>query len=239
MSVTEDEKQHSTELEPARLSAFFDGVCAIAITLLVLNIHIPEISCMQGRCQRSLMAELLTQWPNYTSFLLSFALVGVVWLNHHSLLSYVKKTNHVLNVLNLLLLLDVVLLPYPAALIASYIGTSEQQTAILVYSCVWFLGSICFNLIWWYIVRTPRLRDPLVSPTELKRVSRLYLLGPLTSGAGVICSLFWQGVPGLVLCSCIVVFYLLPVMDRNNQKKERLSHNLEKKGETVTNTRTY
>lgn len=83
--------------------------------------------------KKSLLYALGEQWPTYLSFLLSFLIVGIVWGNHHTMFSYVKRSNHTLVVLNLLLLLSIVILPFVAALLALYLGTPEQQTAVLVY----------------------------------------------------------------------------------------------------------
>src|SRR5258708_15528139 len=91
--------------ETLRIEAFSDGVFAIAITLLILEIKIPNPA------QGSLATALLRQWPSYVGFLLSFAYTGVMWMNHHRMFTHIKRSNDTLLVLNLLLLLGVTVVP--------------------------------------------------------------------------------------------------------------------------------
>src|ERR1700730_16451236 len=97
------------EIGTSRIEAFSDGVFAIALTLLVLSMHIPLPNELR---QGDLWSALGSQWHTYLSFLLSFTIVGVVWGNHHTMFSYIKRANHLLVILNLLLMLVVVLLPF-------------------------------------------------------------------------------------------------------------------------------
>jgi len=98
-------------MSPNRLEAFSDGVFAIAITLLVLDIHIPV-----PEAGRTLADELGTQWPSYVAYAVSFLTIGIVWINHHAMIQRLRKVDHEVLVLNLLLLLFVGLLPFTTAL---------------------------------------------------------------------------------------------------------------------------
>src|SRR3954470_2626590 len=114
-----------------RLEAFSDGVLAIVITLLILEIKVPEPEQARGRLGRA----LAEQWPHYVAFLLSFLIVGIIWLNHHATINLLQRTDHRLLVLNLLLLLPVTVLPWPTDLLATYAteGTpGDQRLAVLV-----------------------------------------------------------------------------------------------------------
>jgi uncharacterized membrane protein len=94
----------------SRLEAFSDGVFAIAITLLVLEIPVPSVEYGE------LMDELLDQWPAYAAYVVSFAVIGIIWINHHAIFGYVERADRALLLLNLNLLLWVALLPWPKSL---------------------------------------------------------------------------------------------------------------------------
>ena len=116
--------------ETGRVEAFSDGVFAIAITLLILEIKIPKPS------DGALANQLLRQWPSYFAFLISFAFIGVMWINHHRLFTHIKRCNNTLMILNLLLLLGVTIVPFPTAVLATHIGFADQRTAALLYNGV-------------------------------------------------------------------------------------------------------
>src|SRR5258707_7291898 len=105
------------EKETARVEAFSDGVFAIAITLLVLDLKVPRDVPADH-----LAAELLRSWPSYGAFLVSFATIGIMWLNHHRLFTLIHRVDHALLVLNGLLLLTVTVVPFPTSLLAAYLG---------------------------------------------------------------------------------------------------------------------
>src|ERR1700759_4424760 len=108
--------------ETARVEAFSDGVFAIAITLLILEIKVPSPS------QGHLAAVLLQQWPSYLAFLLSFVYIGIMWINHHRMFTSIRRSTDVLLILNLLLLLGVTVVPFPTAVLATYMGGPDQRT---------------------------------------------------------------------------------------------------------------
>jgi uncharacterized membrane protein len=101
--------------ETSRIEAFSDGVFAIAITLLILEIKIPTPG--SGR----LSLQLMNQWPAYVSFLISFAFIGIMWINHHRLLTHIVRSDNTLLILNLVLL-GVVAVPFPTAVLAIHLG---------------------------------------------------------------------------------------------------------------------
>jgi len=114
------------EKETARIEAFSDGVFAIAITLLILEIKIPGVGT------GDLSRQLLRQWPSYIAFVISFAFIGIMWINHHRLFTHIKRSNNALLFLNLLLLLGVCAVPFPTAVLAQHFGQSEQRTAAIL-----------------------------------------------------------------------------------------------------------
>ncbi len=160
--------------ETGRLEAFSDGVIAIAITLLVLEIHVPPVD--EGG---ALLASLLEQWPIYLAFLLSFATIGIMWINHHRLFTVIKRVDHNFLILNTLLLLGITLVPFTSALLGEYIGHEGEQVAAMVYSGVFVVIAIFFNLMWWYAARHNWLDMTGESLRIVQITSRQYRYGPL------------------------------------------------------------
>src|SRR5262249_11394162 len=109
--------------ETARIEAFSDGVFAIAITLLILEIKIPQPA------QGDLVVALLRQWPSYMAFFLSFAYIGIMWINHHRMFTLIKRSDDVLIILNLLLLFGVTAVPFPTAGLAPPFGGAPEAPA--------------------------------------------------------------------------------------------------------------
>jgi uncharacterized membrane protein len=187
--------------ETSRIEAFSDGVFAIAITLLILEVKVPASP------QGSLGAALLRQWPSYLGFLLSFAFIGIMWMSHHRMFTLIKRTNDTLLVLNLLLLLGVTVVPFPTAVLAVHLGGPEQKTAAVLYNATFVIIGITFNILWRYAVAR-RLIDPSALPSAAS-MSRQYAFGPIIY---LIClALAWVSVKAsLALSIGIAVFFALP-----------------------------
>ena len=132
-------------MSPGRLEAFSDGVFAIAITLLVLDIHVPDPSTTADLAQ-----QLGSQWPSYVAYGVSFLTIGIIWINHHAMLRRIKAIDHEILILNLLLLLCVGLLPFTTALMAAYLKESEGETlAAAIYAGSFLLMSVVFAAMNW------------------------------------------------------------------------------------------
>lgn len=146
----------------SRVEAFSDGVFAIAITLLVLELKVPEGN-------GSLWHKLIHEWPQFAAYLSSFAVIGVMWVNHHSMFRAIVRTDRPLLFLNLLLLLWTSLLPFPTSLVSRYLGGGgwDASTAEAVYSANLTLAAIAFSLVWLRAVRGGRLiASPLGAAAE-------------------------------------------------------------------------
>lgn len=159
------------QTETSRIEAFSDGVFAIAITLLILEVKVPDTA------HGPLAVGLLRQWPSYLAFLLSFVYIGVMWMNHHRMFTHIRRSNDTLLVLNLLLLLGVTAVPFPTAVLASSLGTPEQRTAAIFYNGVYIMIAVFFNVLWRYAVRHQLLDKSLAASAAM--ISRQYALGPL------------------------------------------------------------
>ena len=188
--------------ETARVEAFSDGVFAIAITLLILEIKVPPHTGTGV-----LRHELFELWPSYLAFLASFMTIGVMWLNHHRLFTLIEKNDDGLIAFNLLLLLGITWLPFPTALLAEHLlgPQVDQQTAALVYASSFFVIAIVFNVMWRYAVRVEIVRQHL----NVGGITRQYSVGPLMYGALVVVAYFsakWC----LVLSAIYALYFALP-----------------------------
>ncbi len=167
------------EKDTNRLEAFSDGVFAVAITLLVLNIKIPELDASGKLLDAELWPELIKQWPMLVAYVTSFATIGIMWLNHHRVFSHVKRTSTLLLLFNLLLLLIIVFIPVPTALLAEQLRFPDQHAAALIYSGTNILMAISFNLIWNHAARGGRLLGTNIDLKSVEAISAQYMYGPL------------------------------------------------------------
>jgi len=162
------------EKETARIEAFSDGVFAIAITLLILEIKVPQ----EAGSEETLTKALARQWPSYVAFLSSFATIGIMWINHHRLFTHIRRIDHGLLVLNSLLLLAVVVVPFPTALLAAHWGGPGERVAAIVYSGLFVVVAVFFNLLWRYAAGGNRLLRKNAA-ADVKAITRQYSFGPL------------------------------------------------------------
>jgi uncharacterized membrane protein len=142
--------ERSPELE--RLALFSDAVFAIAITLLVLELKVPEREAVEaaGGLGRALLAEI----PRFYAFLVSFIVIGSYWILHHRMFRYLRRCDEGLVALNLALLLFVAFLPFPVALFGSF---RRDPVAIGFYVASMLATGATLNLLWWYAARKGRL----------------------------------------------------------------------------------
>jgi uncharacterized membrane protein len=138
----------------SRLEAFSDGVLAIVITLLAIELRPPEVEPGQ-----TLASALWHEWPSYLAFVLAFAQIGVIWLNHHRLFDQVRIVDGKLLLLNLNLLMWITLIPFPTALVAEHLrdGGAATKTAVAVFSATLFATSIAFTALYAWITHDERL----------------------------------------------------------------------------------
>jgi len=130
-----------------RIGTFSDSVFAVAITLLVLNIHVPSISL--HLTNRTLASKLSALWPNYEAFVLSFAIIGIYWILHHLMFRYVERYNGWFLWLNLFFLMCIVFMPFTASLISEY---GDTAIATIVYAANLAVASLLMAVIWWYSI---------------------------------------------------------------------------------------
>jgi TMEM175 potassium channel family protein len=167
-----------------RLEAFSDGVFAIAITLLVLEIRVPDEAAVARA--GSLFAALRALWPSYAGYAISFLVIGIMWANHHAMFRYIRRCDRNLLLINVLFLMCVSFLPFPTAVMADYLRhPGEQQPAMAFYSATLFVIALAFNAVWRYGTAGRRLLDPAADEEAVATISRRYLVGPLAYAATV------------------------------------------------------
>ena len=198
-----DEAHH---YDTQRLEAFSDGVFAIAITLLIIEIGVPHVEA-----EESLTRALLDLWPSYFGYAVSFLTIGVMWINHHYLFKDIARVDHTLLVLNLLLLLGVAFVPFPTAVLAEYLRESDHQLeATLAYGGTYTIISVFFVAFWLYASSGRRLIDEHVSDARLQSRTRRYLPGPLVYIATLVLAFITPWI-SLGVYAGLAVFWLLPL----------------------------
>jgi uncharacterized membrane protein len=202
------------EKETARLEAFSDGVFAIAITLLVLDLKIPHDAA------ESLNAQLLAQWPAYLAYFTSFATIGIMWINHHRLFLLIRRVDHRLLLLNLFLLLGVSIVPFPTQLVADHLGRAGETEAVSVYAAASIYIAISFNVLWRYASsakRQPVLLNVPHDAPEVIAIHEQYRFGPwIYAIAGALA--LWNAKLGFALMVALAVFFLIPPRPRDAQR---------------------
>jgi len=187
--------------ETSRVESFSDGVFAIAITLLILDVHVP------GSSQGHLGSALARQWPTYVAFLISFAFIGIMWVNHHRLFNHIRRTDNGLLFLNLLLLLGVTIVPFPTALLAAHYYSGNRTVAAAVFNGTYVFIAIFYNVLWRHAVTRGLIDSSAAIAAEA--TSRQYAIGPISYLACF--GLGWFNVPAsLALNIALAAFFAIP-----------------------------
>jgi uncharacterized membrane protein len=161
-----------SEKNTARVEAFSDGVFAIALTLLILEIRVPHLA--DGASNRELGSALLALWPSFLAFLLSFGVVLTMWINHHEFMRVVERADARFLFANGFLLLMVTFVPFPTALLAQYLGTRAANAAVAFYCGTFVMVNIAFNVLLYSVVKNRRLLFRDKSDTSLTKVRKAY-----------------------------------------------------------------
>jgi len=194
--------------ETSRVEAFSDGVFAIVLTLLVLDLLPGE----QGQTGE----QVLASWPRYLAFLTAFVTVGSIWLGHHSAFSRIRRVGPAALVLNLGLLLATSLAPWPTALIAAGIGGSgdQERTAVLAYSAVTVLVGLSWILLQRHFASRPELLERPEDAVWMRRSARFSLA---SVGVGVLGAALAFVAP----IASVVLYLVVPGLFVVNTLRER------------------
>jgi uncharacterized membrane protein len=175
--------------ETSRTEAFSDGVIAIAITLLVLDLRVPARETLH----HSLAMTLRGEWPAYAAYVTSFLIIGIIWVNHHGVFELVGRVNRSTLFLNLLLMMTVVAIPFTTSLLSEYLlaGARNARTAAVVYSLVMLAMSFSFAALYAHVARHPAQLADGVDPAVVRRsVIRFSAVGILLYLGALVVALF-------------------------------------------------
>ena len=191
----------TSSLSTFRLETLEDGVFAIAMTLLVLNLKIPET------IDQSVFNAIVKIWPNLVTFFGSFILLGVYWFGHRTALHFIKNADHVFHWINMLLLMFVSIVPFSASVIAKYY---QDRGAIILYGLNLITIGVTMYWQWCYATSHSRLIDKELSSFVIRYAKIRCIFAPLAY-IFAICLSFLNLVIPLILYTVIPVFYILPI----------------------------
>jgi len=163
------------EKETGRLEAFSDGVFAIAMTLLALDLQVPRVGAAVTRL--SLSEALLKQWPAYLAFVTSFFTILIMWVNHHTVFRLVRRVNMRIMFANGMLLMMTTAVPFTTAVVATYMQTPAASVACAVYTGTFVLVAFSFNWLWFSITRSPEVLRSDASERTIEKISKNYRVG--------------------------------------------------------------
>jgi uncharacterized membrane protein len=194
-------------MNKARVEAFSDGVFAFAITLLVVTIAQPED-------YRHLAHDLARRWPSLAAYVVSFAVIGIMWLNHHSVFSHFSRVDRGLVYLNLLLLMTVAFLPYPTGVLGQALARGQgERTAAVVYAVTMTANAVAWTALWLYAAHDRRLLRTSF-PEQQRRVSTLlFSMGGVVYGASIGVA-FLNAYAFLALQGALAVYYAFDPLSR-------------------------
>ena len=217
--MSEDDEVSTTPERPglrrtARLEAFSDGVFAIAITLLVLDLAIPETR----QSEKDLLHAVRDQWPGYLGYIVSFSTIGALWLGHNAITDYLSRADTTLLRLNLLLLLFVSFLPFPTRLLSEYITTDHaERVAVTFYGLTLLVAGALLSLIWRYALHAHLVR-PDAGDEEITLLTHRLTPGLAGYAVLIVVGLF-APVAAVIGYFVIALFFLLPLHIRPRRRR--------------------
>ncbi|MFJ9942573.1 TMEM175 family protein [Streptomyces erythrochromogenes] len=189
------------ENETGRVEAFSDGVFAIIITILVLELKVPEES------GSAFWHGVREQWPHYAAYVVSFLIIGVMWVNHHTIFSHLKRVDRPLLFLNLMVLMVVSVIPYTTNVLAEHLTEGgDANPAAVLYSLVTVAYALAFLLFWWYVTRVGHLFHEEVDKDGARATRVRFGLGAIAYPCTVLLA-FFSAPLTLVAHFLIAIYY--------------------------------
>ncbi|MDE2126214.1 MAG: DUF1211 domain-containing protein [Armatimonadetes bacterium] len=191
-----------------RIQAFSDGVFAIAITLLILDIHVPTLPA--NAPPHALARALVNQWPAYGAYIFTFVMIGIYWANHHYIFRLYVRTNHAFNLLNVLFLMCICFLPYPTAVVAQYFAApSQQSAAVTLYAIGLLLPAATWLLCWLYATSRRRLIDKRLTQGFIRQMTVQFCASCAVYAVAIAVTQVSPGA-GIAIALGLTLIYLLP-----------------------------
>jgi uncharacterized membrane protein len=195
----------SSKNETLRIEMFSDGVFAIAITLLILEIKVPAIDAIHSA--DDLWKGLAHLWPSYFAFILSFGFILIAWVNHHMTFNFLEKSSPKLMFANGFLLLNIIFLPYPTALLAEYITSDYIQPAVVFYCFCYVLQNIAWTLLFIAIAKSKLLKNDQAVHAAYHQFRKFCRIG-LVIYISITILAWWFPLPALVLNTLLWFLWL-------------------------------
>ncbi|HSB85406.1 MAG TPA: TMEM175 family protein [Ilumatobacteraceae bacterium] len=199
-------------MNKTRVEAVSDGIFAIAITLLVLTISEPDD-------YSRLASELGDRWPSLAAYVVSFAVIGIMWFNHHSVFSLLESVDGPFFYLNLLLLMTIGFLPYPTGVLGQALQKGQgERSAAVIYSVTMAVNALAWGALWIYAsARRRLLKDSF--PESRRRVATLAFTAGVGAYALSIAVAFINAYACLAFHAALAVYYALdPISRRANRQ---------------------
>jgi len=189
--------------DTVRLVAFSDGVFAITITLLVLEIRPPTD-------EENLLHGLLELWPSYLAYAVTFLFIGQVWVNHHVMFDQIRAADRLVLLLNTLVLMVVAFLPFATSVLADALRSGDgEQTAVVFYGIAFAVTALTFNAVWHY-ARRRRLLSKALDPAGATAIGRRFQLALAWLATGAMLGALLP-VVGVAVIVAFNAFYWLPI----------------------------
>jgi len=191
-------------VESGRLEAFSDGVFAVAITLLALNLAVPG----PGPGHGPLGQQLADHWPAFAAYVVSFLTIGIIWVNHHAVVGNFSEVDRPLLFLNLLLLFFVISIPFATETIADYLkrGGPDASLAAAIYQGVFLGMPLSFGALFWWSIRRSHLKVPLSGAGARAALVR-FTSGSIVYGAAI--GIAYLSAPASLLVSALLAVYYM------------------------------
>lgn len=194
-------------MSTGRLESFSDGVIAVAATLLVLEITVPAL-----RSHETLVHALLEQWPQYAAYAVSFFTIGIIWVNHHAMISRLKTADYPILFFNLVLLMCIAELPFATSLLAHYLKHGEgEHVAAGVYAGSFLVMSSAFAALNQLILlRRAHMLSEQIGDERRRAILRRSIIGllPYAIATGLAAV---SAYVALIICAAVGVYYTLPI----------------------------
>jgi uncharacterized membrane protein len=185
-------------VETARLETFSDGVFAIAATLLILEVH---------RANGSVAHGLVHAWPSYAAYAISFLTIGIIWVNHHTVMRLIGRVDRTFLFINVVFLMVVAFSPFPTKVVAETLRTGDKSAAF-AYGLNFTLMAVCYSSLWFYAAIGRRLIATDADQRLVSGISRSFLPGSFIYGAATLSSLL-SAYLAVALYAAIALFYVL------------------------------
>lgn len=184
----------------SRLEAFADGIFAFAATLLILNLSVGA---------GALGPQLLGIWTSYVAYAVSFVTIGIIWVNHHTVMHQIGRVDRLFLMLNVLFLMLIAFIPFPTRLVAQFVRDPHNaEAAALLYGITLTSTAVLFNALWRYASVGRRLLRHDADPRVVRGIDRSYIVGPFVYLAATLVAAFNPQLSA-ALYALIALFYII------------------------------